>query len=286
MKKYIFIPVLVIILSCQPTVDYEKDKEAIMAVIQAEGDAFVAEEKERLYDLFIQDDLNVRLGFGGKSYTITKGWDDVKSIYDEYYANSMEGLVSRNSKDNSIVRISKNTAWVICDNIWDWEYQDREGRWSNVEVVFLEKMNSEWKISFMSFLPAPGTQLDKDNLNKARKELLEGLNTNDIDRFMAMLTEDHVTYPPGVEAMDNRENYRVWQEARIKGMENYDVEGDFQLIKTDMYSGIAYDRFVMKVVLTPKTGGESMEIRSQGIWIWKKIGGGQWALAEAIWNDF
>lgn len=286
MKKYIFIPALVISLSCQPTLDFEKEKEAIMAVIQAEGDAFITEEKERLYDLFIQDDLNVRLGISGKSYTISKGWDDVKSIYDGYYTNRMEGLESRNSKDNSIVRISKNTAWVICDNIWDWEYQDREGRWSNLEVVFLEKINNEWKISFMSFLPAPGTQLDKNNLDKARKELLEGLNTNDVDRFMAILTEDHVTYAPGVEAIDNKEDYRKWQEARIKRLDDYTAEVDFQLIKTEMYSSIAYDRFIMKAVLTPKAGGESMEIRSQGIWIWKKIGGGQWAVAEAIWNDF
>jgi len=284
----LLVPVIILLisLSCQPTIDYEKEKEAIMAVIQAEGDAFVTEDKDRLYDLFIQDELNVRLGFGAKSYTITQGWENVKSIYDGYYQNMMEGFVSRNSKDNSIVRISRNTAWVICDNLWDWEYQGQEGRWGNLEVVFLEKVNNEWKVSFMSFLPAPGTQLDKDNLDRARKELLDGMEANDIDRFMAVFSNDHVTFPPGVDALDNGEDLRAWQEARIKGLEGYIAEVDFQLIKTDMYDGIAYDRFIFIMKLTPKTGGKSIDIKSQGIWIWKKIGAGRWAISDAIWNDF
>jgi ketosteroid isomerase-like protein len=277
---------LLTILSCQPEVDIEKEKEAIMAVIQAEGDAFMAKDTEKLYDLFVQDDLNVRLGIWGQSYNISKGWEEVKAVYEGYYENFMEGLEQKNIKENPIIRISKNTAWVICDNIWDWKYQGEEGRWGNLEVVFLEKVKNTWKVSFMSFLPIPGNKLDKDNLDKTRAEFLDGMNDNDIDKFMALISDDHVTMPPGDKILDNPEDYRAWQEKRIAGMKGFEFETDIQLLENEMYNNVAYDRFHMKFSLTSKVSGNKSEYNYQVIWIWKKIGGGQWRLSRAIWNEF
>jgi ketosteroid isomerase-like protein len=132
----------------------------------------------------------------------------------------------------------------------------------------------------------PATELDKNNLDAARNELLEGMAANDIDRFMAVLTDDHVTYPPGVAALENKKDFLAWQEKRIESQKNLDIDFDLQFIKTEIYDGIAYDRSLMKMSVKSKVGGESTEVKSQVIWIWKKISGGQWRIAEAIWNDF
>jgi ketosteroid isomerase-like protein len=132
----------------------------------------------------------------------------------------------------------------------------------------------------------PATELDKDNLDAARNEIFEGMAVNDIDRFMAVLTDDHVTYPPDVAALENKEDFRIWQEKRIENQKDFDIEFDSQIIKTEIYEGIAYDRYLMKFKMTPKEGGQSIEVKSQVIWIWKEISEGQWRLAEAIWNDF
>jgi len=274
----------IIVCSCQPKIDIAQEEEAIMAVVQAEGDAAEAMDIELLSDVFVKDELNVRLGIGGQSYRISQGWSEIESIYKSYWENPIEGIVWENSKENQIIRITGNAAWVICDNIWEWELDGETGQWSNIEVVFLEKINDVWKVNFMTFLPSPGKQSDKDKLDKARDEILKRFGENDIDGFFKMYTADHKTIPPGEKTPENLDDLRLWQEKRIAMAENYETKFEMELFETEMYYGIAYDRFNLNLKMKSKINGQETISKNQCIWIWKKDGG-QWKLARAIWNE-
>ena len=60
----------------------------------------------------------------------------------------------RNIKENVIVKVPGNTAWLICDNIWKYEFNNKPIEWNNVQIAFFEKMDGKWKYSFNAFVPA------------------------------------------------------------------------------------------------------------------------------------
>jgi hypothetical protein len=160
MKKYQFLFIALIFLlcySCQEKIDVEKEKAAIIEVLNAEGSAFAANDLERVFALHVQDELATRLD----GYRIYRGWDEIKSLYESYLAGNIQDTSwknPRNIKENVILKITGNTAWLICDNIWKYEFNDKSVEWGNVQIAFFEKMDGEWKFSFNAFVPARPTE--------------------------------------------------------------------------------------------------------------------------------
>lgn len=158
MKNYLLTLFAIILLagtSCQEKIDIEKEKEAIMAVIQEEGDAFAAMDMERLFAVHVQDSLDTRLGLGENSYTIYAGWDEIKSNFEGSTESGWEIEDPKNLKENVILKVTDGSAWLICDNIWKWNYEGEPGERVNIQITFLEKIEGKWKISFTAFVAKP-----------------------------------------------------------------------------------------------------------------------------------
>lgn len=160
MKKNFLIIIALLFLSCyscQKKVDVDKEKAAVIAVLNAEGSTFAANDLEGLFALHIQDSTATRMD----GYRIHKGWGEIKSLYESYVAGNT-GDTSwtnpRNIKENIICKVTGNTAWLICDNIWKYEYNDKPVEWSNVQIAFFEKVDGKWKFSFNAFVPKAPTQ--------------------------------------------------------------------------------------------------------------------------------
>lgn len=139
-------------ISCKEKIDVVKEKEDVLKVIQEEGDAFAANDLSRLSALYIQDSTQTRV----TSSTIYKGWSEVKKLYEDYLKfNSTDSswVNPRNIKENVIIKVAGNSAWVVCDNIWEFEYNNMPQKQTNMQVAFLEKIDGEWKISFDAFIP-------------------------------------------------------------------------------------------------------------------------------------
>ena len=123
MKKSLFVITTLFLLvsySCQKKIDIEKEKTAIIKVLNREGSTFTANDLEGLFALHIQDELATRFD-GDRIY---KGWDEIKSLYESYIEmNAQDTTLSnpRNIKENIILKVTENTAWLTCDNIWKWE---------------------------------------------------------------------------------------------------------------------------------------------------------------------
>jgi len=143
--------------SCEQAVNVEKEKEAIRAVLEEESAAMLEKDKERVFDLHVQDDMETRLELGEFGFNTYSGWDEVSGLLGD--ALSADGsLISSNAvnrKENMIIKVTGNTAWLTCDNIWEYSSDGEKGGYSNIQVNFLEKIKGEWKISFAAYYSKP-----------------------------------------------------------------------------------------------------------------------------------
>ena len=110
---------------------------------------------DKLASLHVQDESDTRLA----GTTLYKGWEDIKSLLNGYIENNKKepfGENFRNKKENIRLKVTGNTAWAICDNIWKWEDADGEtGGFQNIHISFLEKIDGDWKLSFEAYVKSP-----------------------------------------------------------------------------------------------------------------------------------
>jgi len=157
MRRYfwpLFILALIVGTSCQPKVNVEKEKEAILAVILEEAAAAEAMDKDRVYDTHIQGSEEKRLELGVYGYRIYDGWDEIETLLGDF----LDGESSENftiSKENVQIKVAGTAAWLICDNILQWGSGDEDSGYSNIQIVFLEKVKGEWKISLSAYYNKP-----------------------------------------------------------------------------------------------------------------------------------
>jgi hypothetical protein len=158
MKKSLFVVLALIFLtciSCKEKIDIEKEKEAIIKVLQEEGDAFAVNDLNRVFAVHLQDNTATRLEQGPDSYNIYKGWNEIKKLYESYTERNLADTSYKNSqnlKGNIIIKVIENSAWLICDNTWKYEYNNIAAEDTNIQIAFFEKINGEWKFSFNAFV--------------------------------------------------------------------------------------------------------------------------------------
>jgi hypothetical protein len=90
---------------------------------------------------------------GVYGYNIYHGWDEIQYLLGDYLDGGQHSN-EVNSKENVIIKVTGNAAWLTCDNVWK-QAADGEVVFSNVQIVFLEKVKGEWKISFSAYYSKP-----------------------------------------------------------------------------------------------------------------------------------
>ena len=146
MKKCHFLLITMVVFvatSCQEIIDIEKEKEAIKGVIEEESKAFIARDFDRLAATYVQDETNIRLGASKTSYGYRVGWKEIGSTFKEFFKNIPDSRPRKLLLTNYKIKVYKESAWAIFNN--------EEG---NIGVRFLEKVNGEWKIVFLSAIMA------------------------------------------------------------------------------------------------------------------------------------
>jgi hypothetical protein len=151
MKKYvltIFVLVLLAGTSCEKKVDIEKEKEAILAVIKEETNAYHDKDFERFAESYVQDDTNIRLLGGEGEFSYIVGWEEVGSGFKELFENNPDPTQNNEVKKNFKIKVYKDCAWVAFEE----EAYNDEGELTGrgIGVNFLEKVDGKWKIAYLS----------------------------------------------------------------------------------------------------------------------------------------
>jgi len=151
MKKNVislFVLALIVCTSCQETIDFEKEKEAIKAVIENESNSYLAKNFDQQMKSFLQDESFVGITAGKNGYHYIQGWDEIMSGYKDSYESSPDPSTDKLEFKNYKIKVYTESAWAIYDQI---KY-DNEGEFinKNLQVRFLEKKDGEWKIVYLS----------------------------------------------------------------------------------------------------------------------------------------
>ncbi|MEN8156118.1 MAG: hypothetical protein ABFS10_04155 [Bacteroidota bacterium] len=143
---------------CEQPIDMEKEKEAIIKVINEETDAYLARDFEAMYATHLQDSTNIRLTAGADNFVFAEGWEDVSQHMsgDETEDDLGSDLHITVEKSNYRMKVCPSSAFVICDQKWISTYGEDVTEINSIQVRFLENIEGEWKISFVSFIGTSG----------------------------------------------------------------------------------------------------------------------------------
>lgn len=160
--RYTILSALIIaafaVTGCEKAIDYEKEKAAIIAVMEKETQTYIDRDFEGMFSTHVQDSLNMRLTAGADNYVFAEGWEDVSRHMtgDQTEDDLGPDLHITVEKSNFRMKIYPITAFVVCDQKWITQYDDEVVEMNSIQVRFLEKIEGEWKISFVSFIGTDG----------------------------------------------------------------------------------------------------------------------------------
>jgi hypothetical protein len=157
MRRYflpLFIMALLIGTACQPKVNIEKEKEAILAVILEEADGFISMDKDKVYATHMQGGDEIRLEMGVYGYRAYMGWEEIETMIGDYLDGAQIEKVNV-SKEDVTIKVAGAGALLACNNVVTWGSGDEQDGYTNIQIVFLEKVNGEWKISFSAYYSKP-----------------------------------------------------------------------------------------------------------------------------------
>lgn len=143
---------------CEQPVDFEKEKAAIIKVMEKETQTYIDRDFEAMYSTHVQDSLNMRLSAGADNYVFAEGWEHVSQHMtgDQTEDDLGADIHISVEKYNYKMKIYPVSAFVVCDQRWTSQYEDDVTEINSIQVRFLEKIDGEWKISFVSFIGTSG----------------------------------------------------------------------------------------------------------------------------------
>ena len=157
MLSTLFIAALAI-SGCEKALDVEKEKAAIIAVMEKETQTYIDRDFEGMFSTHVQDSTNLRLTAGADNYVFAEGWEEVSKHMtgDETEDDLGEDLHITVEKSNYRFKICPKSAFVVCNQKWTSSYDDDVTESESIQVRYLEKVDGEWKISFVSFIGTSG----------------------------------------------------------------------------------------------------------------------------------
>ena len=129
---------------------------------------------------------------------------------------------------------------------------------------------------------AASIQADLAAIGEVRQQLIDALNSDDVDGIMGTLTGDHLTMPPNEPTPKTLDALRSWHERRIA---EFTIAIVMSSPEVELGGDWAIDRWSSTTSLTPRDSGASIQNTQKGLWIWQRELDGSWKLSRSIWNN-
>ncbi len=181
MKTNLFLLLLLLILAataCQQPIDVDKEKEAIIAVINAESNAYLARDLETISSYMVQDSLNIQVMATKWNYFYTVGWEKLYEGYLRDFADEKKWEGMKNLKlerENFNIKVYQESAWAVFNTVYSWDTDSASTKWKVLEIRFLEKSDGEWKITYVSNVGISTYEMEEtaENADAEKEEVAE-----------------------------------------------------------------------------------------------------------------
>lgn len=146
--------------SCHNEVDIEKEKEAIIAVIENETKSYFDSNYEQQSISFLQDESLIVLVSGKKEYGYAVGWDQVSKNHKTNYEKNPLPDTDRFQNIDYKIKVYEKSAWAVYDEM----VYSGEGEFIRkvINVRFLEKVDGAWRIAYLSHVDATSYEVEMD----------------------------------------------------------------------------------------------------------------------------
>ena len=151
MKKIIFSILALSLIagsSCQEQVDIEKEKNAIISVIEEEAEALTNRDYTLWSETWIQDEtsINIHIGSGKNHFTYTVGFKELGSRIKNYFEDNPDPIFSKKELANYKFKIYNKGAWAVYEET----IYNQEGEVDFVLLItkIFEKVEGEWKVVY------------------------------------------------------------------------------------------------------------------------------------------
>jgi hypothetical protein len=144
MKNYLSILIAILMplgVICQGKVDIEKEKAAIIALIEEETASYYASDFDRWAATQVQDGTNISTDSWNSGFSYITGWDSVSNGIKPYIVEKKE--TQKEVKSNYKIKVYNGSAWVIFNNETFSKTGESTGKF--IATVFLEKKDNKWK---------------------------------------------------------------------------------------------------------------------------------------------
>lgn len=149
--------IFIALSSCEVKIDIEKEKEAIKALFEQEKDGFFAQDLDAMAETWIQEPSSVKIFMSADGQTKFEGWDAIiknsqKEVADTTWNREQ---ITVTFKDYQINLLDEESAWVMCNALWDGTYQGTPMKMVQTRIQVLEKTDGKWKFALMALYNQP-----------------------------------------------------------------------------------------------------------------------------------
>ena len=148
-------------ISCQSERRIEKEKKAIIKVIEDSTNAYKAREISRLDSIYLHCEATTRLNAGRYGFVYRKGWEEIEAAYKDMFEANPMAITTKYEKLNFVIKVYRKSAIAFHDEI----IYDSENEYSHnqIGVHFLEKVKGDWKIVYLSYIDTSSYEDEDDN---------------------------------------------------------------------------------------------------------------------------
>jgi uncharacterized protein (TIGR02246 family) len=118
-------------------------------------------------------------------------------------------------------------------------------------------------------------------VHDAHEAYLESINSNDVARFLATVTDDIVFLPPNSEPIVGRDAVGAWVAGYFEAIQTVWTKATVELV---VANGLAYEWYRYQVVDSPRDGGEAATDAGNGVNIYRLGADGTWRVWRDIWS--
>lgn len=119
-------------------------------------------------------------------------------------------------------------------------------------------------------------------VDEAHGRYVTAINTNDVDKIMAVMTDDVVFLPPNGPRMVGKDTIRPWVAGYV---EAFDSRWKKTTLESVAFGDWAFEQYSYESADTPKGGGETMRDVGKGLIIYHRDNDGVWRVARDAWNS-
>ena len=149
---------IVIFVSCNNIIDTEKEKNIIIAVIENETSSHFAKDFNQQSKSFLHDESLIVLVSRKGGYGYAVGWDQISKSIKQNIEKNPNPIAEKFENSDYKIKVYKKSAWAVYDeNVYD-----SEGEFIRkvINVRFLEKIDNEWKIVYLSDVNTTSYEVD------------------------------------------------------------------------------------------------------------------------------